>query len=266
MGNAFDPASFTYDTDFVHSEVGRLQRKRVWDYLDKYMQKKAGLDILELGCGTGEDAVWMASMGHIVLATDVSEGMIDAAISKSEISKVKGDISFAKLDIADVDAYPRSTRFDMVFSNFGAFNCISPGDFGSALVKTAGLLNDRGRFIIVMMSRYCLWERFYFMIKRDFQEGKRRSNRGPVKASLGDATVDTWYYSPSEVKKIAAKDFNVRKIMPVGLFLPPSYLDSYFSKHKRFLHFLNFLEGLFGRFGPFSGIADHFLIDLEVRR
>ena len=45
----------------------------VWDYLEKTFLDNNKLNILELNCGTGEDALWFAKQGHKVLATDLSE-------------------------------------------------------------------------------------------------------------------------------------------------------------------------------------------------
>ena len=37
----------------------------------------AGLSVLDLGCGTGRHALWMAAAGASVTAIDFSEGMMD---------------------------------------------------------------------------------------------------------------------------------------------------------------------------------------------
>jgi ubiquinone/menaquinone biosynthesis C-methylase UbiE len=42
----------------------------------------AGLSLLDLGCGTGRHAVWLASAGATVTAVDFSEGMLEEARRK----------------------------------------------------------------------------------------------------------------------------------------------------------------------------------------
>lgn len=42
----------------------------------------AGLDVLDLGCGTGRHALWLAAAGAKVTAVDFSQGMLDEAKNK----------------------------------------------------------------------------------------------------------------------------------------------------------------------------------------
>jgi len=57
MPPASDHVATQYDADFTHSQIGRLQRASVWHYLEKRFAKQKNLSILELNCGTGEDAL-----------------------------------------------------------------------------------------------------------------------------------------------------------------------------------------------------------------
>jgi hypothetical protein len=82
---------------------------------------------------------------------------------------------------------------------------------------------------------------------------------------LQGAHVKTWYYRPAQVKKWASKNFSIIDTKPIGLALPPSYLQKFFSTHKRFLWRLNKLEKKLNKWSAFSGISDHYLIDLKVK-
>src|ERR1700750_2270801 len=81
--SVFDNMASTYDADFTMSGIGKLQRERVWFFLSALLQKKgAALKILEINCGTGEDALRLAALGHQVIATDASAVMIETAKAK----------------------------------------------------------------------------------------------------------------------------------------------------------------------------------------
>ena len=69
----FDAVADDYDSSFTDTAVGRLHRATVWRHLDAVLEPSS--KILELGCGTGEDALRLARRGHRVLATDVSTAM-----------------------------------------------------------------------------------------------------------------------------------------------------------------------------------------------
>ena len=57
-----------YDADYTHSAVGGALSSIVWSRLADVFRPTQR--ILELGCGTGEDAVRLASTGVRVVATD----------------------------------------------------------------------------------------------------------------------------------------------------------------------------------------------------
>ena len=82
MTESFDIAATTYDNTFTYSKIGKLQRNLVYEHLSKILPIDHNLDILEINCGTGHDAIWLANQGHRVLATDISSEMISIARSK----------------------------------------------------------------------------------------------------------------------------------------------------------------------------------------
>jgi malonyl-CoA O-methyltransferase len=69
-----------------------------------------GLDVLDLGCGTGRHSVWLASRGATVTGVDFSEGMLTEARKKpgAEI------IQFVLHDLHE--PLPFSSEFDLVVS------------------------------------------------------------------------------------------------------------------------------------------------------
>jgi ubiquinone/menaquinone biosynthesis C-methylase UbiE len=67
---AFDRLAAKYDDMFTRSMVGRAQRQAVWDVLLETIEP--GSHILELNCGTGEDALFLAQHDMSVVACDAS--------------------------------------------------------------------------------------------------------------------------------------------------------------------------------------------------
>ncbi|HRF97071.1 MAG TPA: class I SAM-dependent methyltransferase, partial [Aggregatilineales bacterium] len=76
---AFDPTAHAYDAEFTDQLLGKWLREQVWIHTPF----TAPMTILELGCGTGEDARHFADMGISVLATDASGEMIAVARAKN---------------------------------------------------------------------------------------------------------------------------------------------------------------------------------------
>src|ERR1700734_3011565 len=70
----FDAVAERYDEAFTLSGIGRAQRRAVRNELAGKFQ--AGDRALEIGCGTGVDACFLAERGVRVVATDSSSQMV----------------------------------------------------------------------------------------------------------------------------------------------------------------------------------------------
>src|ERR1700683_3015332 len=77
---AFDARAEAYDGQFTRTRIGTAMRAAVWARCAARF--RPGFRILEMNCGTGEDARWLASQGMKVLATDISPRMIEVARRK----------------------------------------------------------------------------------------------------------------------------------------------------------------------------------------
>lgn len=264
MGVPFDHIASSYDASFTRTPIGQLQRRQVWNYLEKIAGDLRGFDILELNCGTGEDAMLFSEKGFNIVATDVSEEMLKVTQEKVQQYSMQSKISSQYLDLDSFDDSLFEKKFDLVFSNFGGLNCINPASFKKLLEKLPAILTPEGRFVAVVMPQFCMWESIYFLSKFQFKNAFRRSTSGSVDAGLQGANVKTWYFRPGQLKTWATK-FSLIHVKPVGIALPPSYLQQFFSKHKRFLGLLNSFEKQLNKWSILAGIADHYLIDLKVR-
>lgn len=258
----FDAVAHDYDAAFTGTALGCRMRERVWALLpESPSQNHPPSLVLELNCGTGEDAVWLARQGWDVLATDVAPRMIEVTREKARRTGLEGRV---KTQVCSFDGIGGiEGQFDLVFSNFGGFNCISPQElreFGRVLPEK---LKPGGCFVAVVMSRFCWWETLYFLLKMKPRDAFRRFSREPVAARLNaNTTVPTWYYSPAEFRRLLAPAGCSVRICPAGFWLPPSYFHPVFEKHPRWLRFLNFLEQNCtpSWLAPF---ADHFFIQLK---
>lgn len=248
----FDQAARYYDQTFTFTCVGIAQREQVWQYLSQ-LPIKTENQILEINCGTGEDAARWSKAGYRITATDLSPGMI--AVSSTN----HPEIDFRVLNMLDIDTLGES--YDILFSNFGGVNCLSPESLRSLFRKAAAGETIRERMILVVMGKKCLWDRSYQLFKGPFRSIFRRNTKHPVTVHVNGTDVRTWYYSPREIRQMAAPYFEVETIQPVGLFVPPSYLAPFFEKRPRFFSFLKRADQ-FLSFRFMANYADHFFISL----
>jgi len=154
--------------------------------------------------------------------------------------------------------------FDLIFSNFGGLNCLSPKQLDSFLKTSINLLNPSGQLVLVLMPKHCLWEQLYFLLKGNFKKMKRRNTKEPVLANVNGISVSTWYYNPSDMLSMTSALYNLKKLKPIGLSIPPSYLESSFLAKPPFLNMFKKIDTIItGSF--WAKYADHFLISFEKK-
>lgn len=262
MEAIFDHSAILYDEDFTYTRTGRMQRERVWKYLEQMLPSDRSLNILEVNCGTGEDAMFLAARGHHITATDLSSEMIRVAQQKYERRPV-GSIRFQTMAMEDMNKEFAHQKFDLILSDFGGLNCLPPAAIKKLLEDLNGMLAPNGRFIGVIMPRFCLVETCYFLLKGKWKKAFRRRSKQAVPANVKGQTQLTWYYGPSFIRQSLPAGLTVKTNLPVGFLLPPSYLEPFVWPKKVLLSMLSKLENLIGNCSFLSGCSDHFLMDIR---
>lgn len=257
---SFDEYASDYDKHFTFSNIGKLQRARVWHYMEDLLV--APKNILEINCGTGYDALELAKQGHTVTATDASGKMIAIGKARKEQENQKTKLYFEQAGFSELKEKLKGQKFDLIFSNFGGLNCVNADELKALAADLAGLLTSNGKLFLVIMGRKCKWEKWYFTLKCNRAKALRRISKKGVETTINNSTFNTWYYSPHEIEKIFEEQFSVEAVYPIGLFIPPSYLENYFAKHTIQLSVLAQLENLFAT-SALSNYADHFAIELN---
>lgn len=159
------PAS--YDRGIQLLTLGRLRplKERIAaDYL-----RAAGetpLRVLEIGCGTGSLALLMAQQGAQVTAVDASPHMLAEAQRKVEAAGLTENITFHRLDVAELTDHFAAGSFDRIVSTL-AFSEFSPDVRDYALREAAQLLTPEGQLLIAdEVIPDGRWARFVFWMVR----------------------------------------------------------------------------------------------------
>lgn len=141
MTSPFDALAYGYDDLWTNTPKGRRQRDSVWRELDQVFQ--SGHHVLDLGCGTGEDALHLGSRGVLVQAIDASARMVEVAAGRG--------VPARRLAIEQLSELQET--YDGALSNFGAFNCVP--DPQTAARELGRLIRSGGALVLCMMSRIC---------------------------------------------------------------------------------------------------------------
>lgn len=254
--SAFDAFANNYDTNFTYSTLGQLLRPRVWEKLAEHFA--LGQSILELTCGAGEDAVWLAKRGVWVTATDGSAKMVQAARAKAEAAGLSAQVATAQVSLQQIIegkfACPED-KFDGVFSNFGGLNTI--GDWAALAESLAKMVKPGGKVILVPMGPVCPWEIAWHLLHGQAKVAFRRFGQ-TAPAKIGQAIIPIWYPSAGRLRRDFAPWFEPLQTESLGLWLPPSYLDHFVNRWPDFFAQLNRFEKLMARLTHDWG--DHYII------
>ncbi len=157
---AFDVVALRYDELWTCSTVGRLQRDAVAATWTRFFT--TGDELLDLGCGTGEDAIHLEALGAKVFAIDASPEMVRVARTRGANASV-----LSIEDLAHIKGH-----FDGVVSNFGALNCV--GNLKAVSASLAKLVLP-GRYLAVcVLGRFCLWETLWYLLTGHPRKAFRR--------------------------------------------------------------------------------------------
>ncbi len=255
-GTAFDRVAAQYDEIFTHSAVGKAQRQLVHRELRPILVR--GSRILDLNCGTGEDALNFGAQGVEVLACDASPAMIDVCRRKLQAAGAALPVEFlacANENLADLIGFG---PFDGALSNFGGLNCTA--DLGAVSRQLAPLVRPGGALFICIMGRVCAWEISWYVLTSRWGTAFRRLRPSGATATIGGLRLRVSYPSVRQVAHACAPWFRIKACRGIGVFLPPSWLEPFFRNRPRTLRFLQWLDWRLGALPLVRGLGDHVLL------
>ncbi len=257
---AFDSIAPRYDEVFTRSLIGRAQRGAVWKVLiDAY---EAGSHILELNCGTGEDALFLDRHDIAVLACDASPEMICTARHRLLTEAPQADIEFRHLAIEQLDELAPQYLFEGALSNFSGLNCVA--DLGRAARDLAKLLAPGAPLVICLSTRFCVVETVWFLLQGQLRKAFRRTPGSSI-ARVDGFVVKVYYPRLGEVKQLFAPWFRLLSCTGVGVAVPPSYLEPVMRRYPRLLHLCEAIDQRIAGLPLLRTVGDHMLLHFERR-
>jgi SAM-dependent methyltransferase len=252
-GQAFDAVAAAYDGQFTQTRIGMAMRRVVWARCAARFGP--GLRILEMNCGTGEDARWLATQGMQVLATDISAGMVDVARRKLSGLPENAAVEFRVLAwerLAWLDVPP----FDGMLSNFGGLNCVA--DLHAAAEALAAALRPGAVAILCIMGPHVPWEWLWFLAR-----GRPGSAFRRLRRDCEWAGIALRYPSITTTVAAFAPRFRLLRAGAIGALLPPPYSEGALARYPRLLTTLERLERRLESRWPLPQLADHYLLELQ---
>lgn len=255
---AFSEQAPVFDRIYAHNTIVHYKRKRVRDHVTQWLQPQS--NILELNAGTGDDAIWFATQGHHVHATDVSTGMQVALKSKVSDLRLAYNVSTEICSYTSLAKLQEKGPYDFVFSNFAGLNCTD--QLQKVIHSLDELLKPGGFATLVLLPDFCLWESL-LLFKGKFKTATRRwfSSKG-VTAHVEGHYFKCWYYSPRSVINMLPDNFKVLGVEGLCTFVPPSYIEGFAERYPRIYQWLVSKEEKWKSKWPFKGLGDYYILSI----
>jgi ubiquinone/menaquinone biosynthesis C-methylase UbiE len=255
---AFDRIAPDYDRRFTDSLIGRAQRDAVWKVLARTFRTND--KILELNCGTGEDAIFLAGNGISVFALDASRQMIARAEQRLRHNAPQLPVVFCEQPTERIGELHPETQFDGALSNFSGLNCIA--DLDAVASSLAGLVKQGGRLVVCFSTRFCLIEILYYLAVGQWRTAFRRC-KGYSEVTLDGMQFTVYYPTLRKIRQSFAPDFRLSFCTGIGVAIPPSYFEGWIRQHPRLFLLLSSLEGLLAAVPILRSTGDHVLLCFE---
>lgn len=262
---SFDHAAADYDEVYGQNWIMRWMRNQSLAALRAWF--RPGSRLLELGCGTGEEALALRTEGYRIVATEPSQAMLERARSKERgaVNPVQWRCMGAGAITSLLDEFGPEA-FQGAYASFGPMNCEPrPDRVAGALAR---LLSHGSPFICSVMNRVYPWEIAWYLatcnVHKAFRRLRKEWTSAGLAASCGSVPVPVRYYTPREFAGLFQPAFDCRWVRGFPCVLPPPYLAERFHEERPIMRRLAQIDAALGARFPFRAYGDHFLMVLRL--
>lgn len=258
---AFDAIAPVFDDRFGAWASVAAQRRAVRAALLQQFPSTGHL--LEVGGGTGEDAVFLAERGLRVLLTDASPAMVDIARQKlSPLGSCAQVVAGEEIErFAEERRLAGEPPLDGAFSNFAPLNCVQ--DMRSVAKGLASLLKPNAVAMLVLFGTCCPAEMFVETLRGRPQNALRRFGRGAKPARLAKREFEVFYHRASGLRRAFEPWFELERKIGIGIAVPPSAAEPWISRHSRLLANMEAFDRVMAR--SLASLGDHVLYQFRRR-
>lgn len=264
LARGYDLVAPTYDEIEGRNQLSERVRRASLEAALTVFQR--GDLVLELGCGTGRDAVTLALHGIHVVATDVSPAMVMATRKRAADAGVP--------DLVHAEVLPAAAAarlggpYDGAYSNGAVLNMeprLAIVAEGLALTVRSG-----GRAVLSVLNRVSLFEMlFYPLALRPRKAFRKLSHAVPIPVSRKGPgaryVVPTHFLTPSEFLSSFGNAFDVEAWRGLQVITPPWNLVDEAATFAGAVAPLVAIEDRISRWPWVRGLGAIFLLTLRRR-
>ena len=255
---AYDDYAPRYDRLLVANRINAYMRQEMSRTLLQVFA--SGTRLIELGCGTGDEAIALALKGCKVTAFDPSPRMIEIASHKADEAGVGRDIRFVVARGSELDPtlaqLGDATSFDGAYASFSL--SYEP-DLFAVVGALAGHIRPGGRVVIAIMNRVCLIELAAAALSGHPALAGRRI-RSPTVHKVGKHLTAIFPRSAEQVERALRPAFVLEWVRALPAIIPPHYANRAFKRWPALLDLLRVADDRFASMPFIRRLGDHTIL------
>jgi ubiquinone/menaquinone biosynthesis C-methylase UbiE len=259
---AFDSASEEYDFTISHNFINTWIRKRSVREILRLV--KPSDTLLEIGCGTGAEAIQISKNVRQIIATDISQGMLNLLRQKINAKKLENilPVQVRAANISTIAPLVDGNSVRIAYSFNGALN-LEPDIEGFPL-ELSRILEREGYFVCSVRNIFCLSETMAHAAVLQIDKIAPRRKQ-PTMVSVGGIDIPAFYYSTTLMSRLFKPYFRLRRLVGLPAFLPPAYLNDHCVRFRPVTSVLERLETILAERFPFNRLSDQTLFVFQKR-
>lgn len=250
----YDAIATDYDKMLEQGFITQVIRKDFQGLLMRCFQP--GMHLLDMGCGTGTDAIFAAKHGMQVTGIDISAGMIAQAGEHCSVEQLDSLLTFRQSDIISALSTDKGL-YDGAWSNFNTLNHI--GELPLLVARLAAHLKPNSFVVLTLLNPVCLPEVMGYIARLQWLTAWRK-----LYSRKRTFSLPMQLYYPRQLAKIFSPHFNCREVAGYGLLVPPAQLYKG-TRGKKLLRSLVAVERKLCRYFPFYNLCDQYIIIFEKK-
>jgi len=259
---AYDRYASQYDTLLAENRINAYMRNQMISEQRKTF--RAGDKLLEIGCGTGDEALELAKHGCLVVALDPSEGMLAQARAKAMRESHGMHVRFLKAharDLSKILSASENLPFDGAYSSFAL--SYEP-DLGPVSEALARLVKPGGFFLTALMNRICMMESLFAIVTLHPSIAGRRLAAGTLhKVGMVSTTVISRTFH--QVYRVFEPFFELVDVCAVPAVIPPAYANRIIQRLPKLMDLLERVDSRTARLPVLRILGDHTLFKFRRR-